>query len=186
MQRENPSLVDKLLQQQHCRLRTDAPLPPPDLAHRLIEAAFNHLAQWPFVVRAHFDECLASGMTETDTSFRSLCMFSSLDRHETSPHNLPVDFAICTLGARFVDDPRLDIDPSQVPTDFDAYSPEGAAELPLARGYHYFWASCETATPPLLSATIYDLQSACIQILWLFGSSGVRLLPLPPPASTLR
>jgi hypothetical protein len=71
---DNPSLVERLMALEEPVARHT--MPPPDLAAALIGETWNYISGWPLLSRRFFDEYLASGMLETDRSFRSLCEFS--------------------------------------------------------------------------------------------------------------
>ncbi|GAA6024756.1 hypothetical protein JCM10207_008887 [Rhodosporidiobolus poonsookiae] len=146
--KDTPSLVDNLLKAEHDRLRASMTLPPPDLAGKLVDAWFAQSASWPMLVRQDFEDNIKRGLLQSDMSFRALYM------------------AVCAIGSRFVDDPRLDPPPS-------IYSAAAPRETRIARGYTYFWSSCAAASTPLVSASLFDLQANVLQILWLLGSTGL-------------
>ncbi|BGP46623.1 Gypsy retrotransposon integrase-like protein 1 [Rhodotorula kratochvilovae] len=145
---ELPSLVDKLLQAEHGRRPESAvPLPPPELAQRLIDAFFlNGSESCLFLHRAYFDDCVRKGLVEKDKSFRGLY------------------YSVCAIGARFVDDPRLDPPVEPVADD--------ANQLRTARGYSYFWTAVIAEKDPFTPATLYDLQAGVLQVFWLMGATG--------------
>ena len=62
---------------------------------------------------------------------------------------------VCAVAARFVDDERLDIQ----------YSATDAAASRQSKGFEYFRASSGSASPALMSATLYDIQSSVLAIL---------------------
>ncbi|GAA6028042.1 hypothetical protein JCM8097_001844 [Rhodosporidiobolus ruineniae] len=159
MSKDIPSLVDTLLHAEHCQVHQSIPLPPQDLADKLIPAAFHHLKQWPMLVRSEFEANVRKGLTETDASFRALY------------------FQVCALGARFVDDPRLIPDAATL-TRFTVQHPYfnessaaalGEQQRKIAKGYQYFIAA---PMSPLISATLFDLQASVLSVLWLLGSTG--------------
>ncbi|GAA5862663.1 hypothetical protein JCM8547_003505 [Rhodosporidiobolus lusitaniae] len=144
--RDSLSLVEKLM-------RTDEPSPPlPSLPQtvlkRIVDAAFEHTARWPLLVREHFDDGLNNGLFQTDRSFRSLY------------------FAILALGSRFIDDACLD--PVLPPTLPCSPSPK---ELRMARGYAFFAASRAAATPELVSATLFDILASTFQLFYLTSTT---------------
>ncbi|GAA5929605.1 Zn(II)2Cys6 transcription factor [Sporobolomyces koalae] len=95
MDNESSSTVETLLREEHSRhFRSSVALPPPDLAARLIEAAFDeHQVQW-VIPKAFFLECVSKGMVETDATFKGLY------------------FAILAVGSRFIPNTR---DPAHTP-----------------------------------------------------------------------
>ncbi|GAA6051492.1 hypothetical protein JCM3770_004560 [Rhodotorula araucariae] len=145
---ETHSLVDKLLQANHIRTPEWAvPLPPPELAQRLIDAFFlNGSESCLFLHRSYFDACVREGLVEKDKSFRGLY------------------YSVCAIGARFVDDPRLD--PPLEPVA------NNANQLRTARGYSYFWTAVVAEKDPFTPATLYDLQAGVLQVFWLMGATG--------------
>ncbi|GAA5891242.1 hypothetical protein JCM6882_004633 [Rhodosporidiobolus microsporus] len=158
-QREDPSLVDNLLHAEHIRFQASIELPPPDLTQKLVDTAFEQLQPWPMLVKEEFYECVRRGMVESNRGFKALY------------------FAVCALGSRFLDDPRLDPPASSFPSSSSSLPSSRSyldpAQLRIARGYQYFWASCTAASTPLVSATLYDIQADVIAILWLLGSTGL-------------
>ncbi|GJN87314.1 hypothetical protein Rhopal_000262-T1 [Rhodotorula paludigena] len=148
-QMERPSLADHLLRAQHQRVAFSIPPPPADLSQRLIDAFFSlgSIAR-SIIHKQYFDECVSKGMVESDASFRGLY------------------YALCALGARFVDDARLD------PPADPACGPHEPGDLRLARGYAYFAAIWGCEKDPFSSANLFDLQQSVISLLWLFGATG--------------
>jgi hypothetical protein len=70
----SPSLVELMLQEEHRRHSNLFPLPPPDLAEKLIDAYFENFNTIICVLhRPHLERKLQSGLLESDPSFRSLC-----------------------------------------------------------------------------------------------------------------
>lgn len=66
---------------------------------------------------------------------------------------------VLALGSRFVDDPRL-----VIPTS--PSHPTGASQ---SRGFDFFRASSASASPTLVSATLFDIQCSLLCVLWLMG-----------------
>ncbi|GAA5915399.1 hypothetical protein JCM8208_002101, partial [Rhodotorula glutinis] len=118
---DEPSLAEHLLSAEHLRLNlSTTPLPPPDLARRLVDEFFTSLGgTCPFLHRAYFEDAIRNGLLQTDKSFLGLY------------------YSVLAMGARFVDDPRLD-------TGLGAAA-EGANEVHHARGYSFFWASVSSS-----------------------------------------
>ncbi|GAA5856299.1 hypothetical protein JCM9279_006413 [Rhodotorula babjevae] len=145
---DEPSLAEHLLSAEHLRMELSAaPLPPPDLARRLVDEFFTQLGgTCPFLHRLYFEDAIRNGLLQSDKSFLGLY------------------YSVLAMGARFVDDPRLDA--SLGP------AAEGANELHHARGYSFFWASLSASRDPFCPASLWDLQAAVLQILWLTASTG--------------
>ena len=68
---------------------------------------------------------------------------------------------VCAVASRFIDDDRLDIQ----------YSPADPMASKQSKGFEYFRASSGSASPALMSATLYDIQSSVLAILWLLGAA---------------
>ncbi|GAA5976642.1 hypothetical protein JCM11641_005649 [Rhodosporidiobolus odoratus] len=164
---DHPSLVDNLLHIEHVKIQHSVGLPPQDLAVKLIEEAFRSMSNWPLLVKKDFDENVRRGLVETDASFRALYL------------------AICALGSRFVDDPRLYppsatsfanlSSPPTSTSDNGEFCSGGkpSDQLRMAKGWPFFWGACQAGPPPLLSACLYDLQANVVMTLWLLGSTGL-------------
>ncbi|GAA6007177.1 hypothetical protein JCM11491_003032 [Sporobolomyces phaffii] len=67
-----PSSIETLLREEHDRHRTDIALPSPELAQKLIDAAFNEFQVRWVLPRAFFDDCVNRGLLESDPSFKGL------------------------------------------------------------------------------------------------------------------
>jgi hypothetical protein len=66
---------------------------------------------------------------------------------------------ICALGSRWVDDERLTLPSSPS-------HPNGSAQ---SRGFDFFRASSGSASPALVSATLYDIECSVLGVIWLLG-----------------
>lgn len=67
------SLVDALLRQESDARAKTSVLPPPDLAAKLLDAYFSHLAPvLPILHRPSLDRNISDGLLEVDPSFRRL------------------------------------------------------------------------------------------------------------------
>ncbi|KAI5477108.1 Zn(2)-C6 transcription factor [Pseudohyphozyma bogoriensis] len=139
-----PSLVEQLLHQEHELKSHTFPLPPKDLYLKLIDAFFDvfnsHMA---LLHRPSFERRLADGSLQSSTPFRSLF------------------FMVCALGAREVEDERLNI--MYAEGDY-----EGSRH---SRGFEFFRAGSASASPALMSAKLFDIQASVLGIVWLLGSS---------------
>ncbi|SCV74151.1 BQ2448_6583 [Microbotryum intermedium] len=142
--RANPSQVEVLLRRKKKQHSVVYPLPPPDLAQRLIDAYFLHHNTVPCLLhRGYFERKMLDGSLDTQPSFRSLY------------------FMVCALGARVVRDPRL-------PGVTSPSYPEGAG---YARGYEFYKASVGSAASTLGSASLEDLQTSVLTSIWYLGST---------------
>ncbi|KDE06017.1 hypothetical protein MVLG_03699 [Microbotryum lychnidis-dioicae p1A1 Lamole] len=140
----NPSHVEVLLRRKDKQRSVVYPLPPPDLAQRLIDAYFLHHNTVPCLLhRGYFERKILDGSLDTQPSFRSLY------------------FMVCALGARVVIDPRL-------PGVTSPSHPDGAA---YARGYEFYKASVGSAPSTLGSASLEDLQTSVLTSIWYMGST---------------
>ncbi|GAA5917364.1 hypothetical protein JCM6882_006338 [Rhodosporidiobolus microsporus] len=152
------SAVEILLNAERFSKEVPVERPPPDLERRLFDACFEQLEPWPFVVRAEFEEGVRRGRIEADAGFRSLY------------------FAVLALGSRFVADPRLNLPASHLArlaaTPSVGYTVDDA-QLHLARGFQYFWASAMACGCPVLAASLPTLQGALVLSLWLLNSTSV-------------
>ncbi|GAA5925767.1 hypothetical protein JCM3775_001495 [Rhodotorula graminis] len=147
---DGASLAEHLLSAEHLRLNlSPAPLPPQDLARRLVDDFFSQIGTMcPFLHRAYFEDGIRNGLLHSDKSFLGLY------------------YSVLAMGARFVDDPRLD-------TGLGTAAADGANnEMHHARGYSFFWASLSASRDPFRPASLWDLQAAVLQILWLTASTG--------------
>lgn len=68
----------------------------------------------------------------------------------------------CALGSRYVDDDSV------FPTDPTGLHFEGPQQ---SRGYDFFISASVTCSPKLSPATLFDLQSQCLTVLWLAASA---------------
>lgn len=134
------------VQQEHLRLANVAnDLPHPELADSLVELYFENINSWfPILHKPTFLRERASGMGSRVPSFHAL------------------ECAVCALGARFTDDPRV------FPT-----IPPGEAELhgKQAAGSTFFLGAMRSATPWVMAATLYDLQTLPLTVLYLCGAA---------------
>ncbi|KAK4704332.1 hypothetical protein P7C70_g1875, partial [Phenoliferia sp. Uapishka_3] len=139
-----PSIVELLLQEDHLRTSFHFELPPVDLQRKLLDAYWSRFNNsTPLLHRPSFERALADGSLERDTSFRSLF------------------FMVCAVAARFVEDERLDIQ----------YAVSDPVASRQSKGFEYFRASSGSASPALMSATLYDIQSSVLAIAWLLGAA---------------
>ncbi|KAM0754722.1 hypothetical protein T439DRAFT_345565 [Meredithblackwellia eburnea MCA 4105] len=139
-----PSIVELLLQDDHKRNSFHFELPAQDLRDKLVDAYFTHLNSTNALLhRPSFERALKDGSLEKDTSFRSLF------------------FMVCAVASRFVDDERLNV----------PYSPTDPIASKQSKGFEYFRASSGSASPALMSATLYDIQSSVLAISWLLGAA---------------
>ncbi|ORY82329.1 fungal-specific transcription factor domain-domain-containing protein [Leucosporidium creatinivorum] len=140
-----PSLVERMLHNEHRKASHSFPLPDQDLADKLVEAYFEQVNNVMVILhRPYFERCIKAGMLESDSSFRSLY------------------FMVLALGSRWItDDPRL------VPPSAPSH-PTGANQ---SRGFDFFRASSASASPTLVSATLFDIQCSLLCVLWLMGSA---------------
>mgnify|MGYP001576627346 len=68
---------------------------------------------------------------------------------------------MCAIGARFLDDERLTVPSSPL-------HPAGSEQ---SRGFDFFRAASNSASPLLISATLFDLQCSVLTVVWLLGST---------------
>jgi hypothetical protein len=77
-----PSLVERLMQDES-QPSPVAPTPPPDLIEVILDEAWAYLHEWPLMSRFLPEMYIASGLLETDRSFRSFCTFKPVSWHRT-------------------------------------------------------------------------------------------------------
>jgi len=72
---DEPSLAEHLLSAEHLRMNLSAaPLPPPDLARRLVDEFFTQMGgTCPFLRRDYFEDAIRNGLLQSDKSFLGLC-----------------------------------------------------------------------------------------------------------------
>lgn len=125
-----------------------APLPPYDLAVKLVKAFFDHVNSiLPVIHRPSFQRDLENDVASTDPSFRGLL------------------FAIYALGARSVDDPRIPtftggeihMFAHSMATKLSKYSAGAVYAQTAARANHDFLTGCK----------LYDLQRHALIVLYL-------------------
>lgn len=139
------SPVDKIIRNQYQQriFATQRFYPEPDLEHHLLSLYFTHVhLQNPLLHPPTFLQLHASGLAQTETSFRSLCLF------------------VFALASRFSDDPRvrLDIDGSQHPS-------------PQVAGLRYCYSAVSYLYRPIATpATLFDLQAYVLLCLYSLGT----------------
>ncbi|KAK4050085.1 Gypsy retrotransposon integrase-like protein 1 [Microbotryomycetes sp. JL201] len=139
------SMVEQAMSDEHRREAYVHQLPPPDLAQHLVDVFFaNFNRYYSFLHRGYFDRQIAAGKLDSDMSFRSLY------------------FSVLALGARFSDDERVN-----VPLEGNDVSANSAT----GRGFQYFKGSIACASPVLIAATLYDMQAAVLNVVWLLGAA---------------
>lgn len=158
-------LVDSLIDNLHQTLQFTTSEVAPDLAPRLIDAYYT-FGTWGFTIlpRPYFEECLEKGLLSTDRSFRSLCMFIPLCQRGKVLMCMTTDYAMCAVGARFVDDHRL------VPKHPVANARPN--QLQMAKGFDLYWTSLVYSKMPVSAPTLFDLMQSVIALTWLIGSTG--------------
>lgn len=163
------ALVDTLLTDQHDRFHSLVTMPPTELCEQLVEAFFaQHSGVLSVLIhRKYFEECVMRGMVRTDKGFRSLCAWSFLNvplRRMLTP-SLTADYAVCAVGARYVDDPRL-LPPPSVAAAFPG-------QARLASGFAFFSAAIATSTTPFAAPGLADIQTSILLVAWLLGATSI-------------
>ncbi|BGP30556.1 Gypsy retrotransposon integrase-like protein 1 [Rhodotorula toruloides] len=143
------ALVDNLLTDQHDRFHSLVTMPPTELCEQLVEAFFAQHSGVSSVLihRKYFEECVMRGMVQTDKGFRSLY------------------YAVCAVGARYVDDPRL-LPPPSVAAAFPG-------QARLASGFAFFSAAIATSTTPFAAPCLADIQTSVLLVAWLLGATSI-------------
>ncbi|BGP68839.1 Gypsy retrotransposon integrase-like protein 1 [Rhodotorula toruloides] len=143
------ALVDTLLTDQHDRFHSLVTMPPTELCEQLVEAFFAQHSGVSSVLihRKYFEECVMRGMVQTDKGFRSLY------------------YAVCAVGARYVDDPRL-LPPPSVAAAFPG-------QARLASGFAFFSAAIATSTTPFAAPCLADIQTSVLLVAWLLGATSI-------------
>ncbi|BGO90063.1 hypothetical protein NBRC10512_003597 [Rhodotorula toruloides] len=143
------ALVDTLLTDQHDRFHSLVTMPPTELCEQLVEAFFaQHSGVLSVLIhRKYFEECVMRGMVRTDKGFRSLY------------------YAVCAVGARYVDDPRL-LPPPSVAAAFPG-------QARLASGFAFFSAAIATSTTPFAAPGLADIQTSILLVAWLLGATSI-------------
>ncbi|KAM0753042.1 hypothetical protein T439DRAFT_188455 [Meredithblackwellia eburnea MCA 4105] len=145
------SLVDQMMNEGTSDKATDVPFPPPDLAGLLVDKFFEHIYPLaPILHRPSLARGIKSGLIDTNPSFRRLVL------------------AIFALGARFVTDSRLPTHPI-IETAIPRVQRHAA-------GYAYHQASWGQQSPTQASATLFDLQSLVLGVIWISGAASTFLL----------
>ncbi|KAM0754760.1 hypothetical protein T439DRAFT_321802 [Meredithblackwellia eburnea MCA 4105] len=141
-----PSLVDELLLREFTSKSRAAPLPPADLSAALILAYFRHVNNLiPILHRPSFERAIASGMLESEPSFRRLVL------------------AVFALGARFIDDPRLPTSPM-----IEGADPKTQGH---AKGFSFFHAASGEIASHLVTPTLFDIQGSVLCVVWCLGAT---------------
>ncbi|BGP23251.1 Gypsy retrotransposon integrase-like protein 1 [Rhodotorula toruloides] len=147
--KKTTALVDTLLTDQHDRFHGMIAMPPTELCEQLVEAFFAQHSGVSSVLihRQYFEECLTRGFLQTDKGFRSLY------------------YAVCAVGARYVDDLRL-LPPPSVAAVFPG-------QARLASGFAFFSAAIATSTTPFAAPCLADIQTSVLLVAWLLGATSI-------------
>lgn len=104
--------------------------PPADLAEELIDHYFRNVNLYlPLLHRPTFEEGVKANLHHTEVGFDSVYML------------------VCSLGAKFSDDPRVKLD---------------GEESSHSAGWKWFNQTILTMKTPMSPATLYDIQSYAV------------------------